>query len=235
VLFTCEQERLLARKSFWLYKANEEVLAYGIAPNTGNVEQQKNIFLSQFPVLKGKRLIFFLGRLHPKKGCDLLIKAFSALAHCDNNLHLVMAGPDQIGWKKKLEKIAGNFGIADKVCWTGMIPHDLVWGGLNCAEVFILPSHQENFGISVAQAISCGVPVLITDKVNIWREIDNCHAGFVGRDDLAGVADLLKRWLDLTEDQKAALRENARRCFIGHFRIDKTMQELVVLLKRYGV
>jgi glycosyltransferase involved in cell wall biosynthesis len=76
-----------------------------------------------------------------------------------------MAGPDQAGWQMKLEIQAEKLGISERVSWTGMLSGDLKWGAFHAADVFILPSHQENFGIVVAEALSCSLPVLISNKV----------------------------------------------------------------------
>ncbi len=76
VFFTCEEERRLARESFWLYRANEAVTPLGIEEPPGDAERQKEMFLARFPALRGRRLVLFLGRLTVKKGCDLLVEAF---------------------------------------------------------------------------------------------------------------------------------------------------------------
>jgi glycosyltransferase involved in cell wall biosynthesis len=93
------------------------------------------------------------------------------------------------------------------------------WGALAAAEVFVLPSHQENFGIAVAEALACGTPVLISNKVNIWREIEQENAGFVQADTLEGTAQLLRQWDALSSTERLAFPERARHCFRAHFDI----------------
>src|SRR5207253_1199444 len=112
VVFTCEEERLLARKSFWLYKAKERVVAYGTADPVFRASQRED-FLAKFPVLRGKQYLLFLSRIHRKKGCDLLLEAFAAVFKRDSELHLVMAGPDSTNWRPQLEPLARNLGIGD--------------------------------------------------------------------------------------------------------------------------
>ena len=150
VLFTCEEEKILARKSFSLYKANEAVTAFGVANPPENSSELAQIFFTQYPELHNKRLALYLSRIHVKKGCDLLIEAFAKIAFKDDSLHLIMAGPDQTDWVPKLQAQAKELGIADRITWTGMLEGDMKWGAFYAAEVFVLPSHQENFGIVVA-------------------------------------------------------------------------------------
>ena len=94
----------------------------------------------------------------------------------------------------------------------------------------MLPSHQENFGISVAEALACGVPVLISDKVNIWREIVEDQAGLVADDDLAGTGELLARWLRLSDAERQAMRVRARSCFERRFEIAQAARSLTAAL-----
>jgi glycosyltransferase involved in cell wall biosynthesis len=230
VLFTSEEERILARESFWLYKCNEVVVNYGTAAPTGDPQAQRQVFLSQFPELRHKRLLLFLSRIHVKKGCDLLIEAFAKVVGVDNSLHLVMAGPDQTGWQAELQKRAEKLDIAHKITWTGMLLGDLKWGAFHAAEAFILPSHQENFGIAVVEALACDLPVLISNKVNIWREIVSDGVGLVNNDDLDGTFRLLQKWLAMSLNERKIMKEKAKKCFNKNFEIHKVTRNLVEVL-----
>ena len=95
------------------------------------------------------------------------------------DLDLVMAGPDQVGWMAELKGLAERLGVAGRIHWPGLMTGRAKWGALAGAEAFILPSHQDSFGVAVGEALGCGTPVLITDKVNIWREVRACGAGLV--------------------------------------------------------
>ena len=232
VLFTSDEERRAARESFWLYRCREVVMNYGVAGPTGEAGARIQAVLDRFPELRGKRVLLFLGRIHEKKGCDLLLKAFAKILHHPNSdLHLVLAGPDQTGWTKDLQALAARLQIAGQILWAGMLSGDLKWGMLSLAEVFVLPSHQENFGISVVEALSCEVPVLISDKVNIWREIAEDRAGLVEADDLDGTIRLLQGWLLLAPESRFAMRAAARRCFVSRFEIARAAGQLIELLE----
>jgi glycosyltransferase involved in cell wall biosynthesis len=232
VLFTCDAERVLAKKSFWLYRANEAVVDFGIPDLGGDPCVHREHFFRHYPSLRNKRLLLFLSRLHSKKGCDLLIESFANVAVKDPALHLVMAGPDQEGWQKKLMTLSRARGVEDRITWTGMLTGDMKWGAFHAAEVFVLPSHSENFGIVVAEALACSLPVLITDKVNIWREIVQDGAGFAEPDTLVGTVALLERWLGLSADEIYQMRIRARECFEYRFNIQQAAIKLVTVIER---
>ncbi|QFY42054.1 glycosyltransferase [Candidatus Methylospira mobilis] len=230
VIFTCEEERLLARESFWLYQCNERVTAYGTDTPPQDKERLQNVFLAQYPQLSGKRLILFLSRIHVKKGCDLLIEAFASIAAQYSDAHLLMAGPDQTGWQRELEQLAQALGIADRISWPGMLTGDMKWGAFHSSEVFCLPSHQENFGIVVAEALACGKPVLISNKVNIWREIEADRAGWVNEDSIKGTQSGLQSWLGSSVQQREEMSANAVACFNNRFRIDRVAVRLLEII-----
>lgn len=233
VMFTTEEERRLARESFRLYRARELVVPFGTGTPPQEAAALRERFLAAFPALRGKRLLLFLGRVHPKKGCDLLIDAFARVAaDADPALHLVMAGPDQAGWADTLRQRARQLGIAERTSWTGMLGGDLKWGAFHASEVFVLPSHQENFGIAVAEALGCGVPVLISDKVNIWREVQADGAGLVGPDTLEGTEQLLRRWLACSVAERGRMVGAASRCFRDRFTAEAMSHGLLTLIAR---
>jgi glycosyltransferase involved in cell wall biosynthesis len=217
VLFTTEQERMLARQSFWLYKANEVVVGYGTSAPPPDAERQRKAFLNRFPHLCGKRILLFLSRIHPKKGVDLLIEGFAAVASSDPRLQLVIVGPDQVGWQAALLKRAAALGIADRITWSGMLTGDLKWGAFRCAELFCLPSHQENFGIVVAEALACGLPVAIAEPVNISQEVEAAGAGLVHADTVAGTTEALRRWLALSDAKRQEMACSAELLFRERF------------------
>lgn len=233
ILFTNEGERISASKSFWLYKANEVVVNYGIGSPQGDSVEQSQIFLDKFPNLHGKRFFLFLGRIHPVKGCDMLINAFMQISDQYPDMQLVMAGPDQEGLQSILMARAVQQGIDERITWTGMLTGDYKWGAYHAADVFILPSHSENFGIVLAEALACNLPVLITDKVNIWREIKGDNAGIIEPDTLQGIVRLMHKWLLLTEDERRIMRTNARACFLRRFEIKMVAENFVKSLQPF--
>ena len=227
VLFTCEEERLLARQSFWLYRAREAVVSYGTKSPPANAAELRARFLAEHPQLQGKRVLLFLSRIQYKKGCDLLIEAFAKVAARDPALHLLMAGPDQTGWASELQALAQARGVADRISWPGMLQGDAKWGAFYAAEAFALSSHQENFGIAVAEAMGCGLPVLISDKVNIWREIKSDGAGIVNTDTVEGTVQTLQQWLDMDTQAQKAMGQRARASFEKRFTVEAMAASLL--------
>lgn len=233
VLFTSQEEMFRSGLSFRPHRCNKELVKFGTSPPPGDGETQSARFMAEFPGARGKKIFLFMGRIHEKKGCDILIEAFARVLGNGHDSCLVMAGPDQKGLIKKYIASTEHFGVRDKVIWTGTLKGDIKWGALRSAEVFILPSHQENFGIAVAEALACGVPVLVSDKVNIWREIQKDGAGFADTDTVRGAQRLLEKWLDLTDGDKAHMREKARKCFFDRFEIHRATESLVEVVSKY--
>ena len=227
VLFTCEDERILSRQSFWLYRAHERVVAFGTTTPPGDGARLRQCFLEANPKLAGRRLLLFLGRIHVKKGCDMLLRAFAGVAARDPMLHLVLAGPDPTQWVAALKASAAELGISERISWPGLLRDDMKWGAFYAAEAFVLPSHQENFGIAVAEALGCGVPVLISNKVNIWHEIAAAEAGLVEADTDAGTRRLLERWLVMGEADRQRMSVNARAIFTRQFTVSAMAQGLI--------
>ena len=228
VIFTSEEERSQARKSFWLYRCREKVSPLGVEapPISSNAKSE---FLSRYPQLQNTRIFLFLGRLHPKKGCDMLLEAFAQMRSNDS-ISLILAGPDQVGRESDLRRQVTRLNLTNRIVFTGMLEGPMKQGAFANAEAFVLPSHQENFGISVVEALAARVPVLISNRVNIWREIEADRAGYVESDDLAGTTRLLQRWIGTAPAEREMVRENARRCFEQRFEIDRAVESLLQIL-----
>jgi len=232
VLFTSEEERVQARKSFWLYRAHEQVVAYGTSAPPENAVELRELFHAAHPELRGRRVLLFLSRIHEKKGCDLLIEAFASVAQSESALHLMVAGPGEARMVNRLQNLARQLGVSDRISWPGMLRGQMKWGAFHSAEAFVLPSHQENFGIAVAEALGCGLPVLISDKVNIWREIHSHGAGLVAPDTLAGAQLLLRKWLELVLEERRAMGQRARGLFQSRFTVAAMADSLLRVIEQ---
>ena len=227
VCFTTEEERLLARKTFSPYQCNEVVTGLGVGDPPGDLVEQSTLLYSQFPQLKNKRVLLYLGRFHPKKGVDLLINAFVKYSNDDDILMLAGPNKSQDSYLKTLQKLSVK--KEKQILWTGMLEGDLKWGALRVADALILPSHQENFGMVIAEALSVGTPVFLTNKVNLWREVVDCCAGIVSDDHQEGILELVHKWSRGEHDQ---LAENTVSCFREKFNISKTAENIMSLFSK---
>ncbi len=227
LLFTTEEERILAQGEFLGHAYNGEVVRYGSGAPEGDATADLAAFATACPGVAARPYLIYLSRIHPKKGCDLLIRAFAKAASRAPHLQLVMAGPDQTGWVTQLKAQADELGVGPRVHWPGMLQGAAKWGAFRGAEAFVLPSHQENFGIVVAESLACGTPVLISDKVAIWREVVSAQAGYVAPNDAEGATSLLSRWLETPAAERVQMRVRARAAFKTHFEAKAAAQDML--------
>ena len=211
VLFTTTIEENLAQQSFKNWKWNPLVVALGAESPPHDPEISIPAFYKKCPAVEGHPFLLFLGRIDPKKGCDLLLEAFASVN--DPNLHLVIAGPDANNWRAELEVFAERNGIANRVHWPGMLQGEAKWGAFAASEAFILPSHQENFGIAVVEALACGKPVLLSGEINIALDVVGDGCGFMSFDTVEGTKALLINWLHLPTEARATMSQQALRTF----------------------
>jgi glycosyltransferase involved in cell wall biosynthesis len=226
VCFTTPIERDSAVKTLWPQRWNSAVVSLGTSEPAGVDAMQREVFLGRYPALRQRRFFLFLSRIHSKKGCDLLLEAFARLAPAHPDLDLVIAGPDEEGLRPQLESQAKRLGLEARVHWTGMLEGDLKWGAFHAAEAFVLPSHQENFGIAVVEALACGVPVLISDKVNIWPDIVHDEAGLVNADTAEGTYRSMAALLAMSVEERLRMVSNGLDCFRARYEMKRTAQAL---------
>lgn len=150
-------------------------------------------------------LVLYLGRLSPKKGLDVVIRAFAIAQRSVPDARLVIAGPDDDGMLPRLQSIAEQEGVADSVTFTGMLRGREKFSALAAATIWALPSHTENFGIAVAEAMAAGLPVIVSPGVNIAPEIEAADAGVVCEQSAAAFG----------AEIASLLRDEARRVEIG--------------------
>jgi glycosyltransferase involved in cell wall biosynthesis len=159
--------------------------------------------IEQFPELRGKRIVLFLSRINFKKGLDILVAAFARLSATHRNLHLLLAGPDNEGFGQKVKEWIMSANVADRVTFPGMLRGAYKNAAFKLAEIFVLPSYSENFGIAIVEAMSYGLPVVVSDKVNIWEEISDAAAGLVIKCDAAELEPALASLLGDPELRRA--------------------------------
>jgi glycosyltransferase involved in cell wall biosynthesis len=234
VLFTTDLERELARQSFWLSRWQPMVVPLGSEPPPADTARLLAAFAERCPEAAGRRFLLYLGRIDRKKGCDLLLRAFAQTAASQPDLHLVMAGPDPSGWGTDLQAIAEAADAGDRVHWPGMLRGDAKWGAFAASEAFILPSHQENFGIAVVEALASCRPVLVSDQINIAPDVAADGSGLMERDTLDGTLRLLERWNDLSPAEREAMRRNALNTFRTRYNMRENTARILNVFTEAG-
>jgi glycosyltransferase involved in cell wall biosynthesis len=253
VLFTCEEERLLAQQPFQPYQPKRTiVVGLGVEEPPAYEPAMQQALLALCPELRGQPYMLFLSRIHEKKGVDLLIEAYASVAAAESTAEpmrvvassrgtqtgilptsklpkLVIAGPGlDTSYGQRMQAMVAASEILQKtVLFPGMLTGNAKWGAFYGCECSILPSHQENFGIAVVEALACGKPVLISNQVNIWREIEGAGGGVVAPDTLVGVQKLLGHWQQAEPTAKAALQKRARTTFEQEFAVGPAAQRFL--------
>jgi glycosyltransferase involved in cell wall biosynthesis len=225
ILFTCEEECRLAREPFRPYRPKRElVVGLGADQPPAYTRDMDVAFHEKVPGLLTSPYILFLSRIHEKKGVDLLIKAYAELktklAGSQSTLpKLVIAGPGlETSYGNEIKHLAyDTLGLQNNIFFPGMLIEDSKWGAFYGCEAFVLPSHQENFGIAVIEALGCGKAVLISNQVNIWREIESVGGGLIAEDTLEGTQKTLERWFHFSSEEKRRMGERAFSCFSNSF------------------
>lgn len=232
VLFTTEAERVLARESFALYRARERVVPLGVPEPPPDRPEHRAAFRALAPKLGARPFLLFLGRIHPKKGLEELLRGYATGRAGADGPGLVIAGPCQDeSYRTTLRSLAATLGLGERVHWLPLLEGDAKWGAMRECEAFVLFSHQENFGLAVVEALACGRPVLISDQVNVWREIVSVGAGFAGRDTVEDGTATLARWQATDPQTRRHMAAASRSCFERQFAIGPATERLVDVIE----
>ncbi|MEX6689949.1 glycosyltransferase [Danxiaibacter flavus] len=229
IFFTCDEEQLLAKRSFAAYAPKTETnIGCAVEAPPALNKRMRRSFLEICTGLSDAPYLLYFARIHEKKGIDLLLNAFKTFKHETINRKaalpkIVIAGPGiETTYGQKIRSLTDNDPfLKSNVFFTGMLAGDAKWGALYGCEALVLPSHQENFGIAVVEALACCKPVLISDKVNIWREINAANAGIIKTDSLTGVVELLSEWFNTSPQSKRNMGFNAANLYHSHFNVEQ--------------
>lgn len=232
MFFTCEEELKLARIPFSPYRPKSEWnVGYGIPQPPAFHATMWDQLVEKFPQIIREGYWLFLSRVNEKKGIDLLVHAYLNLKKKGNLKipQLVVAGPGlETAFGQHVQQVAAG---EKDIIFTGMLEGNMKWGAIYGAQAFILPSHQENFGIAVVEALACVKPVLISDQVNIWREIEALDGGIVESDTQEGVTIMLEKWVELSDAHKQRMAEQALAVYHNYFTIEQAAKRMAQALK----
>jgi len=222
-----------------LERCEAELVAPGIRsvviPNavptlTVDQRQKTEAFLSHYPELAGKRIVLFLSRVDPIKGLDLLLDGFAKIQATHPDAALVVAGNGDQGFVAQLREQVHRLGIQRDVIWAGFLEGEKKRAAFAAADVFVLPSYSENFGVAAVEAMACGLPVIISDQVGIHHEVAGAKAGLVVQCNSNEVSDALERVLS---DCEARLQISRNAVLLAKkFSPEVVSEELIKLYRR---
>lgn len=184
IIFNSRREQAKAKNKGWNLR-RMLVIPHSIDLSAGRALPPRNQLDQTYSALAGKQVVAFVGRINWVKNIDLLIAAAALLCNRGEPVALVCAGPDSEGYQAQLERIAREFGIEENVLFTGMLQGDKLQAVFARADVVALVSRKENFGLSAAEALAAGIPIVLSDGVDmgeawpsppVWRVEQNASS-----------------------------------------------------------
>ena len=222
---TAEDEARQARR--WCAGAKQAIVPYVVDLSEYGPDAQDDPPANpiNLPTGDGTFKLLFLSRVHPKKGVEYLIDAAAELHHAAVDLCVVVAGPPEPDYQAELESQVAEHGLQDVVHFVGMVRGPQKVGLYRWADLFVLPTHQENFGIVLAEAMAAGTPVITTRGTDIWRELEQ-HGAYIVPHDGRAIADTVR---DAIADRPALAdrTERGRRGIAAWLDPEQTVQRFV--------
>ena len=216
--------------NFLKLKNNSAVIPSGIDFSDFSSLPYKEDLSNRFPSLRGKKIILFLSRIIWIKGLDILVESFKNLVKTRNDLHLLIAGEDSgDGYRETVKGWVKNYGLEKNVTFTGLLKGKDKLMAYTGSDVFVLPSYSENFGMVVIEAMACGIPVIISDKVGLCKDIINHGAGIATDTKTEDLTKALKKLLDDSELGKK-LTEKGKR-FAQYYNIENVVDMMIEAYK----
>jgi glycosyltransferase involved in cell wall biosynthesis len=195
MVYTHAEERRLAEQSVARLPPGFVVPLGADEPPPESRDALAEAFLSRFPELRGRTLVLFFGRLHPKKGIDLLIPAMRRVAQRHDRAHLLLVGPGEADCLDSFRRMADREGLAERTTFAGPMSGQAKWEAMAAAAVFALPSYQENFALAAVEAMRAGLPVVLSRRVNLWSDVVEAGAGVACELEVESLAEAVGRYL----------------------------------------
>ena len=226
--YTSEEERRLAEP--FVHGAPGAVVPLGLDLADYADLPPPGSFRLRHPEIGDRPILLFLSRLNFKKGLDVLIEAAARTVAAGIDAHLVIAGPDG-GMEAAARRWVARQGLTSRTTFTGMLTGRDKLAAFRDANLFLLPSSSENFGIAVVEAMACGTPVIVSDRVNIWREIVADGAGVAEPPDAGRFASAMLRLLS-DEQLRVAMGRAAREAVARRYQWSAIAADLEQLYAR---
>ncbi|BAQ60092.1 glycosyltransferase [Geminocystis sp. NIES-3708] len=206
-----------------------------IIPNGVNKENFENLpssslFLEQFPEAKNKQLILFLGRIDPKKGLDLLAPAFANVHQKFSNIHLIIAGPDNVGYLTTAKKYFQDLDCLSAVTFTGILTGEIKYSALSAANIYVAPSYSEGFSMSILEGMASGLPCIFTTGCN-FPEAGEANAAYVVDINSGSIEKALITCLENPEEAKK-MGDRAKEFIFDNYTWDKIAKKLIKVYQK---
>jgi len=224
--FTSRQEQ--AEASRLGLKTRPVVIPLGIDLREFASLPERTEFLERFPKLAGRPIVLFLSRIDPKKGIELLLEAFSKIAERLPEPVLVIAGKGEADYAARLRAKAARLIPDARIVWAGFLQDRDKLAAFSAADLFVLPSHSENFGVAAVEAMAAGLACVVSEHVAVAEEIAAAQAGAMVQCDVAELAQAIERLL-VAPALRASYARNARRLTSECFSMDVMTQRLITV------
>jgi glycosyltransferase involved in cell wall biosynthesis len=227
VHFTSEQECQISRR--FGVKTHDIVIPLGVdlsrEPRTGNLEP--------LSIPRDKLVILYMSRLDPKKGLDLLIPSLENLLQKGIDFHFVLAGgnPQDPDYEHRIKARIYTSPLGKYTTIAGFVTGEVKRGLLERADLFVLPSYYENFGIAVAEAMAVGTPVVISDRVDLHPQVEKATAGWVTPCTIEGLTSALEWALESSEERRRR-GKNARELVFNNYRWDSIARQMLTVYQQ---
>lgn len=224
--YTSEDEANRCHSLFLGLKNQAIIIPNGIELSDFNISPTRDSLWKRYPILKDKKIILFLGRINWIKGLDILVKAYSRLAKERSDVHLLIVGSDEERYGEKVKSWLKNESISARVTFTGMLTSREKLEAFTGSDVFALPSYSENFGMAAVEAMACNVPVIISNKVGIYKEVESTKAGLIIATNPNELYDALVKLLD-NKRESLEMGKRGRKLVEEHFAIEKVADRMI--------
>ncbi len=185
-------------------------------------------FETENKVSNNPPVILFMSRIEPKKGLNLLIPALEQVLAAGYSFKLILAGsnPQDPGYETQIQTQIQQSSLKQYTTFTGFVTGEEKARLLKTADLFVLPSYYENFGIAVAEAMVAGIPVVISDGVQIWEQIQQAEAGWVSQCEVSEIAAKIESALQ-HQPERQRRGKNARQLALQHYSWDAIASQTI--------
>ncbi|GAB4187490.1 MAG: glycosyltransferase [Phycisphaeraceae bacterium] len=230
-LVQCTAEAEKQQTQRWYPRGNPTVLPYIFNTDPYRELPGPDEAVQTIPELKDDKFkVLFLSRLHPKKGVEHLIDAAALLVKQEAPVRVFITGPEEPDYQQSLNERVRQHGISDAIVFTGPVYGRTKTSLYQAADVFVLPTSQENFGLVLTEAMACGTPVITTRGTDIWAEVQSA-GGIIVPQEAPAIADAIS---ELMKDPArcASLGEQGRKWVLERFDNDQLRRDYEAMYRQ---